>query len=172
MNTTLLILRIVHIFTGVFWAGFAFFNIIFLQPTIRAIGTEGQKTMQHLTQKTNFLNTLYIAATLTVISGLIMYWILAGNRLALLQGGYGHSITLGSIAGLVVWVLLMFVIHPIFRRMKAIGKEIQAQGKPATAEQTAEMQALVIKLGKAGKFAAALLAIAVLGMAAARYATF
>ena len=168
----MLILRIIHIFTGVFWAGFAFFNIIFLQPTIRAIGAEGQKTMQHLTQKTRFLNTLYISATLTVISGLIMYWILAGSRFALLQGGYGHSITLGSIAGLIVWVLLMFVIHPIFNRMKALGKEIQAQGNPPTPEQTVEMQALVTKLGKVGKLAAALLAIAVLGMAAARYATF
>lgn len=172
MNATMLILRIIHIFTGVFWAGFAFFNIIFLQPTIRAIGTEGQKTMQHLTQKTRFLNTLYISATLTVLSGLIMYWILAGSRFALLQGGHGHSITMGSIAGLIVWVLLMFVIHPIFRRMKAIGKEIQAQGNPPTLEQTAEMQALVTRLSKVGKLAAALLAITVLGMAAARYLVF
>jgi uncharacterized membrane protein len=168
----MIILRIIHIFTGVFWAGFAFFNIIFLQPAIRAIGTEGQKTMQYLTQKTRFLPTLYIVATLTVLSGLIMYWILAGNRFTLLQGGYGHSITMGSLAGLIVWVLLMFVIRPIFNRMEAIGKEIQAQeGKP-TAEQTTEMQALVTKLGKVGKLAASLLAIAVLGMASARYASF
>lgn len=172
MNTTMLVLRVIHIFAGVFWAGFAFFNIIFLQPAIRAIGAEGQKTMQHLTQKTRFLPTLYIAATLTVLSGLIMYWILAGNRFALLQGGYGHSITMGTIAGIIVWVLLMFVIHPIFNRMKAIGKEIQAQGNPPTPEQTAEMQALVVKLGRVGKWAAALLAVTVLGMAAARYATF
>jgi uncharacterized membrane protein len=168
----MLILRIIHIFTGVFWAGFAFFNIIFLQPTIRAIGPDGQKTMQHLTQKTRFLNTLYISATLTVISGLIMYWILAGSRFALMPGGHGHSITMGSIAGLAVWVILMFIIHPIFRRMKSIGKEIQTQGNPPSPEQTAEMQALVIKLGKAGKLAGVLLAIVVLGMAAARYATF
>lgn len=172
MNTTMLIMRVIHIFSGVFWAGFAFFNIIFLQPTIRAIGVEGQKTMQHLTQKTRFLPTLYVAATLTMLSGLIMYWMLAGNRLALLQGGYGHSITMGSLAGLIVWILLMFVIHPIFNRMKAISKEIQAQGNPPTAEQTAEMQALVGRLGKAGKLAASLLAISVLGMAAARYAAF
>lgn len=172
MTTTMLILRIIHIFTGVFWAGFAFFNIIFLQPTIRAIGPDGQKTMQHLTQKTNFLNTLYIAATLTVISGIIMYWILAGSRFALLPGGHGHSITLGGVAGLAVWVLLMFIIHPIFRRMKAIGKEIQAQGTPPSSEQTAEMQTLVVKLGKVGKLAGILLAIALLGMAAARYMVF
>jgi uncharacterized membrane protein len=172
MNATMLILRIIHIFTGVFWAGFAFFNIIFLQPTIRAIGTEGQKTMQHLTQKTRFLTTLYIAVTLTVLSGLIMYWILAGSRLALLQGGHGHSITMGSVAGLVVWILLMFIIHPIFSRMKAIGKKVEAQGAPPTAEQIAEMQALGKKLGKVGRWAASLLAVSLLGMAVARYAAF
>lgn len=168
----MLILRIIHILTGVFWAGFAFFNILFLQPTIRAIGTEGQKTMQHLTQKTRFLMTLYIVATLTMLSGLVMYWILAGSRLALLQGGYGHTITLGSVVGIAVWVILMFIIHPIFRRMKAIGKEIQAQGNPPTQEQTTEMQALVLKLGKVGKLAATLLLISVLAMAAAKYANF
>lgn len=172
MNTTMLILRIIHIFTGVFWAGFAFFNIIFLQPTIKAIGADGQKTMQHLTQKTHFLNTLYIAATLTVLSGLIMYWILAGSRFALMGGGHGHSITMGSVAGLIVWVMLMFIIHPIFRRMKAIGKEVQAQNRPPNEEQAAELQALVVKLGKVGRLAGILLAICLLGMAAARYANF
>ena len=172
MNTTMLILRIIHIFTAVFWAGFAFFNIIFLQPTIRAIGADGQKTMQHLTQKTNLLMTLYIAATLTILSGLVMYFILAGYRIALIPSGYGHSLTMGSVAGLAVWVLLIFVLRPIFRRMKAIGKEVQAQGKPPTPEQTGEMQALVARLGKVGKLAATLLAIALLGMAAAKYATF
>ena len=172
MNLTMIILRVIHIFTGVFWAGFAFFNIIFLQPTIQAIGADGQKTMQHLTQKTRFLNTLYIAATLTVLSGLVMYWILAGNRFTLLGGGHGHSITMGSIAGLTVWVLLMFIIHPIFNRMKTIGKEIQAQNSPPNAEQAAELQALIVKLGKVGKLAGILLAVCLLGMAAARYATF
>ena len=172
VNTTMLILRIIHIFTGVFWAGFAFFNIIFLQPTIKAIGADGQKTMQHLTQKTNFLNTLYIAATLTVLSGLIMYWILAGSQFALLKGGLGHSITTGGVAGIIVWVLLMFIIHPIFNRMKAIGKEVQAQNSPPNAEQQAELQALVVKLGKVGKYAGILLAICLLGMAAARYSVF
>lgn len=166
MNTTMLILRIIHIFTGVFWAGFAFFNVSFLQPAVRAVGPEGQKTMQHLLQKTRFLRTIYITATLTVISGLIMYGIWGK---AMLSSGFGHSITFGGIFGIVVWLILLFGMRPIFNRMKAISQQIEAQGTPPTPEQTTEMQALAARLGKNSRLAASLLGLAVLGMAAAKY---
>ena len=45
MAILIIVLRIIHIFSGVFWVGFAFFNIGFLQPTVKATGAEGQKTM-------------------------------------------------------------------------------------------------------------------------------
>ena len=162
----MLILRIIHIFTGVFWAGFAFFSVSFLQPAVRAAGMEGQKTMQVLTQKTRFLITIYIAATLTVVSGLIMYWIWGG---AMLSSSFGHAITFGAIFGIIVWLILIFGIRPIFNRMKAISQEIEAQGNPPSAEQTSEMQALAARLGKVSRLAASLLGLALLGMAAAKY---
>jgi uncharacterized membrane protein len=166
VNATMLILRIIHIFTGVFWAGFAFFNVSFLQPAVRAVGAEGQKTMQHLLQKTRFLRTIYLTATLTVISGLIMYGIWGK---AMLSSGFGHSITFGGIFGIIVWLILIFGMRPIFNQMKAVSQQIEAQGTPPTPEQTTEMQALATRLGKNSRLAASLLGLAVLGMAAAKY---
>ena len=81
MNTLMLILRIIHIFSGIFWVGVSFFNIGFLTPTVLATAPESQKVMQHLTQKTRFLTATYTAATLTLLSGLVMYWILSGFRI-------------------------------------------------------------------------------------------
>jgi uncharacterized membrane protein len=52
MVSLIIILRIIHIFSGVFWVGVSFFNIGFLQPTIRATGAEGQAVMRRLSQKT------------------------------------------------------------------------------------------------------------------------
>jgi uncharacterized membrane protein len=169
MGILILVLRVIHIFSGVFWVGFAFFNIGFLQPTVRATGAEGQKTMQYLTQKTRLLSTVYATATLTMLSGLIMYWILSGFRLSFIRSGYGLVLTIGSIAGVIAWIYAVVVIRGIFKRMQTIGQEIQAQGSPPTPEQATQMQALVARLGKVGQVALVFLVIALLGMSIAQY---
>jgi len=172
MSLLILILRVIHIFSGVFWVGFAFFNIGFLQPTVRATGAEGQKTMQYLTQKTRLLSTVYATATLTMLSGLIMYWVILGFRLAAILSGYGLALTIGSIAGIIAWVYAVVVIRGIFTQMQTIGREIQAKGGPPTPEQASQMQGLVARLGQVGKVALVFLVISLLGMAAAEYSPF
>jgi uncharacterized membrane protein len=172
MGILILVLRVIHIFSGVFWVGFAFFNIGFLQPTVRATGLEGQKTMQYLTQKTRLLSTVYATATLTMLSGLILYWILSGFRLSFIRSGYGLVLTIGSIAGIIAWIYAVVVIRRIFKQMQIIGQEIQAQGSPPTPEQATQIQALVARLGKEGQVALVFLVIALLGMATAQYTPF
>lgn len=172
MGILVMILRVIHIFSGVFWVGFAFFNIGFLQPTVKATGAEGQKTMQYLTQKTRLLSTIYTTATLTMLSGLIMYWILLGFRFSALLSGYGIVMTIGSIAGVIAWIYAVVVIRGIFKQMQTIGQEIQAQGNPPTPRQATQMQALVARLGKVGQVALVFLVIALLGMAIAQYTPF
>ena len=170
MAILIIILRIIHIFSGMFWVGFAFFNIGFLQPTVKATGPEGQKTMQYLTQKTRLLLTVYTTATFTMLSGVIMYWIISGFRLTFLRSGYGLVMTIGSIAGIIAWIYAVVVIRGIFKGMQTIGQQIQAQGSPPTPEQATQMQALAARLGKVGKVALIFLIISLLGMATARYA--
>jgi len=172
MGFLIMALRVIHIFSGVFWVGFAFFNIGFLQPTVKATGAEGQKTMRHLTQKTRLLSTVYATATLTMLSGLVMYWILLGFRLSVFLSGYGLVLTIGSIAGVIAWIIAVVVIRSIFNQMQTIGQEIQAQGGPPTPEQATQMQALVARLGTVGKVALVFLVVALLGMSMARYSPF
>ena len=172
MAILIMILRIIHIFSGVFWVGFAFFNIGFLQPTVKATGAEGQKTMQYLTQKTRLLSTVYATATLTMVSGLIMYWMILGFRFSAVLSGYGIVLTIGSIAGVIAWIYAVVVIRGIFNRMQTIGQEIQAQGGPPTPEQVTQMQALVARLGKVGQIATVFLVITLLGMSMAQYTPF
>lgn len=171
MTILIIILRIIHIFGGIFWTGFALFNVGFLQPTVRATGLDGQKTMQYLTQKTRLQPTVYAAATLTVLSGIFLFWFSTGFRQSSISSGKGLVMAIGGLSGIIAWSIAMFVVRGIFGRMGAIGKAIQAQGTPPSTEQTAQMQALVVKLGKASRIAVSFLIIAVLGMAIARYAT-
>lgn len=128
--------------------------------------------MQYLTRKTRLLSTVYATATLTMLSGLIMYWILSGFRLSFIRSGYGLVLTIGSIAGIIAWIFAIVVIRGIFNQMHTISQEIQAQGSPPTPEQAIQMQTLVARLGKVGQVALVFLVIALLGMSIAQYVSF
>jgi uncharacterized membrane protein len=172
MNTLMIVLRIIHIFSGIFWVGVSFFNIGFLTPTVQATAPGGQKVMGYLTQKTRFLTATYTAATLTLLSGLVMYWILSGFRIDYMTSGTGLVLAIGGVAGFIAWIIAIFVVRGIFNQMQAVGQAIQAQGGPPTAEQAAELQALSARLYRVGQWAVAILIIAVLGMSTAQYVRF
>lgn len=172
MRTLLMYLRIIHIFGGVFWVGFSIFNIGFLQPAVRATGEGGQAIMGYLTRKTRLLVTVYTAATLTLLSGLIMYWILVGFRASIMFSGYGIVLTLGAIAGLIAWVIAIVTIRGILNEMMALGGDIQAQGGPPSPEQASRMQSLTSKLNTAGQVGVVFMVAALLGMSMAEYAPF
>jgi len=159
VDILIIALRIIHIFGGVFWVGVTFFNIGFLQPTVRATGTEGQKTLQYLTQKTRLLTMVYASATLTMLSGVIMYG---------LRSEHGLALTIGGIAGVVAWILVVMVVRGIFNQMRTLGQAIQA-GQPPTPEQAGQMQVLLARLSQAGQVGLVFLTIALLGMSIARY---
>jgi hypothetical protein len=170
VNFLMIVLRIIHIFSGVFWVGFAFFNVRYLQPTVAATGVEGQKVMQYLARKTNLLTAMYTASTLVVLSGLAMYWILSGGfRVGFLTSPTGLILALGGIAGIVAWAIFVFIVRNIFNEMAAIGNQIQAQGGPPTPEQGAALGALSARVGRLGPVGAIILLVALLGMSIAQY---
>lgn len=172
MNVLMIVLRVVHIFSGVFWVGVSFFNIGFLQPTVRATGSDGQRVMQHLTSHTRFTVTAYTAATLTLLSGWIMYWNLFGFRLSVLSSGYGLFLTIGGIAGTIAWFIAIIFVRRALGRMEAIGSAIEKQGGPPTPEQGAALQAIGGRLMKLGQWGVVFMVVALLGMSTAQYVSF
>ncbi len=172
MNVLMIVLRVIHILSGIFWVGFAIFNLAFLQPTIAATGAEGQKTLQYLMRKTRLMTTVYIAATLTMLTGLIQLGVISNMQHTFINSGWGLTITLGSLSGIVAWFNAIHFIRGIFNKMGVLGMEIQSSEGPPDPDKLGEMQALVQKLGKVGKTALVFMIIAVIGMAAARYANF
>jgi hypothetical protein len=128
--------------------------------------------MGHLTRRTRFVSTTLAAATITLFSGLIMYWILSGLRLGFLASGYGLVLTIGAIAGLIAWVMAIFFVRRVLNRMGSLGQQIQAQGGPPSAEQASEMQALGAQMTGLGRTALVFLVIALLGMSVAQYVAF
>jgi len=172
MSLLMIILRIIHIFCGVFWVGFAVFNFVFLQPAIKATGAEGQTFIQYLSQKTRLMPTVYIAATLTFISGLAMFWPMAVSMPSTLHSGYGMMISVGALAGIIAWILAIFVIRRIMGQIQTQGQVIQAQEGPPSQDQLELMAALSARMSLFGKLVLGFLFLALLGMSVAQYSPF
>ncbi len=64
-GTTIILLRLIHILSGVFWVGSVLFVARFLLPTLRAVGPAGGPVMQQLTQVRKLPSFMMVVAILT-----------------------------------------------------------------------------------------------------------
>ena len=168
MDIYVTVLRLIHIFAGIFWVGTALFFVLFFEPTLRAAGPEGGKIMGRLTL-TRFPMTMTIASLLTVVAGILLYLNDSGG----LQAQWvfslsGVALTVGGSAGILAFLLGLAVQGPSAMRMSALQKEIQTAGSPPTSAQQQELHRLQERIANASRWGAVLMVIAVIGMAAAR----
>jgi uncharacterized membrane protein len=170
MDYVMVLLRLLHIIAGVFWAGSAFLLAGFISPAVRAAGAEGSKFMQTLMQRTRFADVMAITAAVTVVCGVLMYWRDSGGLDSVwILTARGLALTIGSLAGIAAMIIGGGVTGRVTARVAALGKEMQAAGGPPKPAQIGEMQSLQKRLTQAGDWGAILLLITVAGMAASRY---
>jgi len=166
----LILLRLVHILFGVFWAGTAMFNAIFLIPAVRALGPAGGPVMQEIAGKRKLPVYFLVSGLLTVLSGFGLYWHdSAGFTNGFMRSAGGMTFGIGASLALIAVLLGIFVVTPAAMRTGKLGAAIAAGGKPPTPEQAAEMQQLQAKLGKMALVAAVLLTLTTIAMAVGRY---
>ncbi len=164
----MVILRILHIAGGVFWAGATLFIVSFLFPAVQAAGPEGGKVMQRLTQGP-YSRATAGAAAVTILSGLLLYLRdSAGLRAEWIGSAFGLTITIGALAAIITYAWGLLATKPAADRLGELSKAAVAGGAPSPA-QAAEIQRLQAKLASSARLAAYLLGVAVLAMAAARY---
>ncbi len=169
MNIAVALLRLIHIFSGVFWAGSIFALARFIEPAAAATVPESTKFMQRL-MNGSFTLALTIAGPLTVLAGLTLYW----NDSAGLQIGWmttptGLGFTFGALGGLTALGIGLLITRPAAVGMAGLGKEIQGAGKPPTPEQMLKLKGFQEKLSQATLWTAIALVITVAAMATARY---
>lgn len=169
MGATTIVLRLIHVFTGVFWAGTVFLLARFLLPSVRASGPAGDKVVQQL-----FLRKIGVAipasAVLAVLSGMTMYW----RNNAASSGAWAASrpgavYGVGGAAALVALVLGAAIIGPSLEKVVKIQLAAEAASRALTADETATIGMLKARSGKMTGIAAMLLAITVAAMAIGRY---
>ena len=166
----MIVLRLVHIFTGVFWAGTVFLLARFLLPSIKASGPGGDKVVQQM-----FLRKIGIAipvsALLAVLSGFTMYWAnIKGSGGAWASSRPASVFGIGGLAALIALILGAAIIGPSLEKVVKLQLAAEAASRTLTAEETATIGALKARAGKMTGIAAMLLTITVAAMAIGRYA--
>jgi hypothetical protein len=166
----MVILRMIHILSGVAWTGAVIFQTVVLQPAIAGGGPEAGRFMQRLASERRFQLFMGITPGLTLLSGLVLYGrVSAGLQRAWITSGPGLSLTIGTLATVLVFVVFGVFQRPVVARQQALGAEIQRSGGAPTSAQAAEMQGLQQRMRGAMLWATLLLTVAVLAMAGARY---
>jgi len=169
MDPALILLRVVHVVGGVFWAGAILFVVHFLEPAVRDAGPDGAKVMQAL-RKRRYLEVVPTVAALTLLSGFALYWRTFGR----LHPGPGASgvdlvLGLGGFASLVAFVIGVTMLRPSALRIGALGAELAEAPPERRAALQEEIGRLRLRMRKSGRWVAVLLSVAILSMAVGRY---
>lgn len=172
MNWLLVVLRLLHIFAGVFWAGSVFTVARFVLPLAATLGAEGQRFMRRLTLERGLTRAMIASGTVTILAGLALLWNDSGGfQRAWMGSGMGVVLSIGGLSALGALTSGIQAAVAV-SRLGRLGDAIQAQGGPPSAEQAALLQQFGAKLPRASRATAIQLAIAVVCMAVARYIFF
>jgi len=170
MNTAALLLRLVHIVCGVYWAGTLMFLATLLQPSVTDAGPEGGKVTQALMRR-RFLEIVPVMAVLTILSGVELLRRISGGFSAEWLGTTaGMTLSTGALSSLIAFTIGISVLRPAAKREGPLAQQAQqlAEG-PERDAALAEVQRLRRRMAVGGRWVAALLLIAVVGMASFRY---
>jgi len=168
----MVVFRIVHIVSGVFWVGSIFLFVVYVQPSVAEIAPAGAPFMAELLGKRRLVDRIIVLAVITIAGGLVLYWHDWHQYPSFddwIRSHFGATLTLGMLGAIAALVIGVVVTRPNVMRLLALGGQVAASGAPPTPEVGAEMGAIQGRLKTAARASFALLVVAVLAMATARY---
>ena len=170
MDYYMLIVRLIHILSGVFWAGGLFSLAMFIMPSVNSSMPEGGKVMQRMIAGYHFPVYMLTGGALTVLSGLALFDNLSGHfTMSWITAPHGMVLTIGGLSAIIAFFLGILINKPRADRMGKIGQAIMKAGGPPTEAQMAEMTKLRMGITSMTKNIAILILIAVICMAVAKY---
>ena len=169
MNYLVIVLRLIHIFSGVLWVGGALAMNFFIGPTLGATGDAGKQFAGHLMARTSFSMVMTVSAYATVIAGVWLFGIdSAWFSSPWLTSGAGRGFGIGAAFAL-VGLITGIMNGNNNRKLGQLGAQIKGQ---PTSEQMATLGAIQKQQGWVVPVNTYSLLIAVFFMAIARYLSF
>ena len=166
MDVVVVVLRIVHIVSGVLWVGGAAVFFLYAQPTIAKLGPDAEKFVDEMVNRRRLPVYFLTASTLTVLAGVVMYWRQFGG---INTSPVGLGFGLGGLAAIIAWLGGNILIPKTFETLATLAAEVRTSAGPPAVEVVARMQATQQQLRLIGMIVLALLGFAVVAMASARY---
>ena len=170
MNPLLVVLRLIHILSGVYWAGTMFFFVTFLEPSLRSLGPDGGKVMVRFFER-GYLKLVPVIAVVTLLSGLWLLWILSeGFNATYMGSALGMALSTGAALAIVAFLVGMTVMRPAAASIWDIARKLPQEPDESTRNALmAEMGKLRARTVLGARVVFALLVGAVALMAVARY---
>lgn len=165
----LVIMRLLHVMAGIFWAGTMFFTARFLFPAIQETGPDGAKVGAAL-QRLGFMTIMPIVALVTILSGLYLYWRDSGGfQSGWMRSGMGTTLGIGALCAVVAFIIGIVVARPAMMRATVLAQSA-AQANAAERDGILKTaQALRERSNRATRIVTLLIALAAAAMAVARY---
>jgi uncharacterized membrane protein len=170
MTGVIIVLRVIHIVSGIFWVGAALFTTFFLFPVLSAAGPAAGQIMAGLQQR-RFMTVMPLSALLTMGAGLGLYWIVSGGAvLTYSTSRVGATLAVSALLAVIGFLVGMFVMRPASMEAGRLGRELASGTEGARDESNLRrLEHLQARAARASLTMAILLLLAAVGMAAARY---
>jgi hypothetical protein len=170
MNALLIVLRLIHILGGVYWAGTMFFFVTFLEPSLRSMGPDGGKVMIRFFER-GYLKLLPSVALLTVLSGFWLLWHVSNGFDSNWMGSpLGIALSTGGTLGILAFATGLLVMRPAAMRTWEIVRQLPQEPNEATRTAlTAEMVRLRARTGLGARLVFGMIVLSVALMAVGRY---
>lgn len=163
--TLFAIARVLHIISGIIWAGTAIMFNLTILPALNSTGDAGKQVVGYLMTKTKFRMIMTVAGFITVLAGIYLYGVDSSwFQSAWMRTNTGMGFGLGAFAGILGFVFGA-MSGSINQAMANLGG--QMQGQP-TAEQMKAMQALNKRAVFVSNATTIFVLIAIVMMASAR----
>jgi len=170
-DASMVLLRIVHIATGVIWVGSLFVVVVFVQPSAATLGPDGAPFMSELRRR-RFVDVVFVDAMFTVLAGAFLYWRDWHQRPSFgdwIGSSFGAGLTVGAVLAVAGLGVAAFVTRPTIVRLVSLARQVVGSGGPPTSEIGATIAALQRRLVIAERVSFSLVFLAVVAMASARY---
>ena len=170
MTAEVIVLRIIHIMSGVFWVGGLMFQAIFLMPVLATVGPAAGAVMGGLVRR-KLPVVMPVLAILTLLSGFRLLMIDSAN----FSGSYfsspvGRTFSIAGGIATLAFIIGMATVRPAMMKAAALGQQMAAATDDATRSRISAEMTATRKRGMLGNtIVLAMLILAVLGMAVARY---
>jgi hypothetical protein len=147
--------------------------LFFVEPAAKSSGPAGHKFIGNLTGKHRYPQFMGIISLVTILSGVPLFWMDSGGlNLNWITSGTGMVYTIGSVITVAVFILGITQLSPRGARLASLGREIESNGGAPSASQLAEIQKIDREMSVFERWDVALVAVALLTMATARYWVF